>query len=98
MILSKNKWNIKYDGAYNDNEIIDILHKNIGIDIQADNTFRHLILYAPKGKDFFCLEPVTNTPDAFNLASQGIVGTGIQSLGPQQTVSGKIELIMKGLK
>ena len=66
--------NLSY-GSWNSRASIIYPHKNIGIDIQADNTFRHLILYAPKGKDFFCLEPVTNTPDAFNLASQGIVGT-----------------------
>lgn len=72
--------------------------KNIALKIQADNTFRHLIMYAPKGKDFFCLEPVTNTPDAFNLASLGIIGTGIQSLGPKQTSNGKIVFSVKGLK
>ena len=72
--------------------------KNICIDAQADNTFRHLIMYVPKGKDFFCLEPVTNTPDAFNLASLGIVGTGIQSLGPKQASKGKIIFSVKGLK
>ena len=85
-------------GSWNSRATIMYPSKDIAIDILADNTFRHLILYAPKGKDFFCLEPVTNTPDAFNLASLGIVGTGIQSLGPKQTVSGKIEFIMKGLK
>jgi len=31
MILSKNKWNIKYDTSYSDNEIIDILYKIKGI-------------------------------------------------------------------
>ena len=85
-------------GSWNSNATISYPNKNIRIDIQADNSFRHLILYAPKGKDFFCLEPVTNTPDAFNLASLGTVGTGIQSLGPKQTVSNKIEFVMKGLK
>ena len=32
MILPKYKWNIKYENNYSNNEIIDILHKNIGID------------------------------------------------------------------
>ena len=92
-----NGTNISF-GSWNGKATISYPNKNLIIDILADNTFRHLILFSPKGKDFFCLEPTTNTPDAFNLASQGIVGTGIQSLGPKQTVFGKIELIMKGLK
>ena len=96
-IVAANGTNISF-GSWNSQAKIVYPSKNIGVDIFADNSFRHLILYAPKGKDFFCLEPVTNTPDAFNLASLGIVGTGIQSLGPKQTVSNKIEFIMKGLK
>ncbi len=32
MILPKYKWIVKYQNNYSDNEIIDILHKNIGID------------------------------------------------------------------
>ena len=80
-------------GSWNSQATIVYPGQNVAIEIQADRNFRHLILYAPKGKDFFCLEPVTNTPDAFNLASLGIVGTGIQSLGPHQTAVGTIELL-----
>lgn len=96
-IVPANGSNISF-GSWNSRASIIYPNKNISVDILADNSFRHLILYAPKGKDFFCLEPVTNTPDAFNLASLGIVGTGIQSLGPKQSTSGKITLTMKGLK
>ena len=97
LAVPANGTNISF-GSWNSRASIIHPTKHIGIDISADNSFRHLILYSPKGKDFFCLEPVTNTPDAFNLASLGIVGTGIQSLGPNQTVSGKIDFVMKGLK
>ena len=96
-LVPANGANVSF-GSWNSKAKITYPTKDIVIDILADNTFRHLILYAPKGKDFFCLEPVTNTPDAFNLASSGIVGTGIQSLGPKQTATGKIEFTMKGLK
>ncbi|MGN0919292.1 MAG: aldose 1-epimerase [Alphaproteobacteria bacterium] len=95
--IPANGANISF-GSWNNKASLIYPTKHIGIDILADHSFRHLILYTQKGKDFFCLEPVTNTPDAFNLASLGVVGTGIQSLGPKQTVSGKIEFIMKGLK
>lgn len=67
------------------------------ISLQADSNFRHLILYSPKNKNYFCLEPVTHTPDAFNLASRGIVGTGIQSLGPHESTETTITLNVKGI-
>ncbi|MBO7483909.1 MAG: aldose 1-epimerase [Alphaproteobacteria bacterium] len=96
-VVSGNGTNVSF-GSWDGKARISYPNKNIAIEIQTSNAFRHLILYAPKGKDFFCLEPVTNTPDAFNLASLGIVGTGIQSLGPKQSISEKIEFILKGLK
>lgn len=95
--IPTNSSNISF-GSWTSKATLTYPSKNLSIEIQANNSFRHLILYAPKGKDFFCLEPVTQTPDAFNLASLGIVGTGIQSLGPKQNAIGKIEFILKGLK
>ena len=62
----------------------EIIDDSYTLKITADETFGHLIVHVPRGKNFFCLEPVSHTPDAFNLAAQGIVGTGIQSLGPQR--------------
>ncbi len=73
-----------------------VFYENCTVKIQADETFTHLILHAPRGKDFFCLEPVSHTPDAFNLAAQGVVGTGIQSLGPKEKVSNTIIFSLKG--
>ncbi len=68
------------------------------VQINTDSSFRHLILYSPKNKNFYCLEPTTHTPDAFNLASRGIVGTGIQSLGPHESTETSIQLYVKGTK
>ena len=82
--------------VYNWDGIAEIFNDNYTLKITADESFGHLILYAPRAKDFFCLEPVSNTPDAFNLASQGIVGTGIQSLAPKQSVSSTITFSLKG--
>lgn len=76
--------------------IAQVIQDNYSVTIQADNSFGHLTLYAPRGKDFFCLEPVSHTPDAFNLAAQGIVGTGIQTLGPNESATNTITFTMKG--
>ena len=61
--------------------------EQLQIDITAQDIFHHIVLYAPPQSDFFCLEPVSNTPDAFNLAAYGVIGTGIQSIGSKQTLT-----------
>ena len=58
----------------------------------ADEQFGHVVLYTPKGKNFVCLEPCTNASNAFNLASNGVIGTGIKSIGKDQSVIGNITL------
>ena len=96
-LVPKNGADISF-GSWDGMVEIQYPSKNLLLEMKATNNFRHLILHAPKGKNFFCLEPVTHTPDAFNLASQGIMGTGIQSLGPKQSVSEVISFTLKGLK
>ncbi len=65
---------------------------HLTIKINAPDIFHHLLLYKPKQATFFCLEPISNTPNAFNLASYGVIGTGIQSIGAKQTLSKTISL------
>lgn len=73
-------------GGWNGQAEITYPDEKIKIQIQANDIFHHLILYHPTNTDFFCLEPVSNTPDAFNLAAYGVIGTGIQSIGAGQTL------------
>lgn len=68
----------------------------ISVGIEADDQFRHIVLYAPRGKGFFCLEPTTNASNAFNLAANGVIGTGMKSIGPDQTMTGKVILTIRG--
>jgi aldose 1-epimerase len=65
-----------------------------GIEIQlvSDPIFKHIVLYAPKEKPFFAVEPVTNTNDGFNLYERGIPDTGVFILQPGQSQSGTIRL------
>lgn len=74
-------------GGWDGQASITYPDQHLNISITAEDIFHHIVLYAPKGADFFCLEPVSNTPDAFNLAAYGVIGTGIQSIGGGQTVS-----------
>lgn len=62
------------------------------IQMDAQGPFGHVVLYSPKGKNFVCLEPCTNASNAFNLAANGVIGTGIQSIGKDQTLTGSVEI------
>ena len=59
--------------------------------IEADPVFGHLMLYADPERPFFCLEPQSNTPCAFNRIEAGRdEGMGTIVLEPGQSVEGMI--------
>ena len=63
------------------------------IHIQAPNIFHHIALNThTSADDSFYLAPISNTPDAFNLAALGVINTGIQSIGPDQTLTQTLTL------
>lgn len=64
--------------------------KGVGLDIEADPIFGVMILYVPKGQDFFCLETVSNVNDAFNLEARGVAGNGTIVLAPGASARGTI--------
>lgn len=58
--------------------------------IEAAAPLRHLVVYVPEGADFFCVEPVSHVGDGFNLMDAGVAGTGVQVLGPGETLRGTV--------
>ena len=52
----------------------------------------HLILYNPKGKPYFAVEPVTNANDGVNLHTRGDQTSGIAVLQPGQALEASFEL------
>ncbi|MBL4740121.1 MAG: aldose 1-epimerase [Sneathiella sp.] len=40
--------------------------------LSASNDLDRLVVYAPKGEEFFCVEPVSHITDAFNLSDKGM--------------------------
>lgn len=83
-------------GGYNGQSSILYPDLGLSISLESDEQFNHLILYAPRGKNFFCLEPVSNASNAFNLAANGVIGTGMKSIGPDQTMTGSISMTFRG--
>jgi aldose 1-epimerase len=61
-----------------------------GLRITADPLFGHLMLYADPARPYFCLEPQSNAPCAFNHLASGQADGGAIVLAPGQSVSGTI--------
>jgi len=79
-------------GGFDGHAEIEWIDKGLILNMDAHEDFNHVVLFSPKDSDFFCLEPATNATDAFNLASHGITGSGIQTIEPNEKLEGKIEL------
>ncbi len=60
------------------------------LEVTADELFRHLVVYVPPGKDFFCVEPVSMIGNGFNLLAAGVAGTGVRVLDPGQSMHGSM--------
>lgn len=71
--------------------------RNRKINITAYSDFGHIVIWSPAGENFFCVEPVTNANDAFNLASRGIAGTGIKTLDPEETLTETVTFSVSGI-
>ena len=64
--------------------------RGAGLRIDADPIFANLMLYADPAKDYFCLEPQTNVPCAFNKAERGESGLNIIVLEPGDRIGGTL--------
>lgn len=82
-------------GGFEGNAKIIYPQAGYTVEIDADEQYGHVVLYSPKGKGFVCLEPCTNASNAFNLAANGVIGTGIKSIGKDQSITGKVSLKIK---
>ena len=79
-----------YFGDFGGSARLEWPEKGAALDIEADPIFGVLIVYVPKGQDFFCLETVSNVNDAFNLQARGVAGNGTIVLAPGQSARGSI--------
>jgi aldose 1-epimerase len=75
-----------------DNQPIRFVYQESGQEIllHVDPIFEQVVFYAPAEKDFFAVEPVSNTNDGFNLYEKGIPGTGVFVLEPGAVKQGTI--------
>lgn len=70
---------------------ITLGNPNVTVRMTSSDVLRHLIVYTPKGKDFFCVEPVSHSPNAINSTLPSEV-SGLRVLQPEETLTGTIYL------
>ncbi len=61
----------------------------------AEPPLDYLVIFAPRGRRFFCAEPVSHVTDAFNLAAAGLPDTGFRVLAPGETLASTITLSLQ---
>jgi aldose 1-epimerase len=72
--------------------VLDYPASGVRVVMSADTIFNHVLLFAPTGKPFFAVEPMTNVNDGFSLYEQGIAESGIFVVQPGETVQGAVRL------
>jgi len=66
--------------------------RGIGLNLRAGGPLEFLHVYAPEGKDFFCVEPVSHIANALNLSEQGHGDTGQRVLAPGESLEAWMRL------
>lgn len=66
------------------------------VELHADAAYEHLVVYAPRRRSFFAVEPVTNVNDGFALHARGVPGTGVFELQPGEERTGEFSLTVHG--
>ena len=69
---------------------VDWPDEGVSLVIEADPIFRHLVVYVPKGRPYFCVEPASQVADGFNLMARGVEDTGVRVLEPGETLAGTV--------
>lgn len=63
--------------------------RRLGLTMEADPLFSHLIVFSPPDRGFVCLEPVSHRTDAVNAHARGEY-TGLRRLEPGMTLTGLV--------
>lgn len=76
----------------------EIEYRTIGLKVilEATRDFSHVVVYSPKGEDFFCIENQTCATDAHNLYDKGfVVESGLEFAPAGSTCSGFVKYVLK---
>lgn len=82
-------------GGWRGTAVIDTTARAMTTTIAADTACDRLVVYAPEGRDFIAVEPVTHETDAFNRASAGAADTGMRLLQPGKAFSCTMRIVAR---
>jgi aldose 1-epimerase len=58
--------------------------------LQLSSSLKHLVVYTPQDKDYFCVEPVSHVNNAIHMADP--LAHGLQSVAPGETIEAWMKL------
>ncbi len=86
--------NLDLDDVYTDlkgDKKAVVSYPDFRIDITADPSFSHMVVYTPDKENFFCVEPQTCSTDAINLYEHGEKRkAGLIILPPDESKTGEV--------
>tara|TARA_B110000014_G_C20118990_1_gene592099 strand:+ start:1183 stop:2052 length:870 start_codon:yes stop_codon:yes gene_type:complete len=68
-----------------------VINKDIAIEIKNKKNIKNLHVYSPPKENFFCIEPVTNIRDAYNIKKYSDMYQGLKMLKQNKTFDAKVE-------
>jgi aldose 1-epimerase len=84
-------WRNNDYGGWNGRAELRFPGRGVALLLEADPVFGHLMLYADPARPFFCLEPQSNAPCAFNrIGATSGESMGTIVLAPGETIGGGI--------
>ncbi|WP_457093503.1 aldose 1-epimerase [Microvirga sp. P5_D2] len=75
---------------------INFEEAGIGLRIEADPVFSHLVVYVPSGRDFFAVEPVSHMNNAVNRPD--VADNGLRNLAPGERLTGSVRFAVEILR
>lgn len=66
------------------------------VDLTMDDVYSHVVVYAPRSRPYFAVEPVTHVNGGLALHDAGVAGTGVYVLEPGEMRSGSFTIDVQG--
>lgn len=67
----------------------------VGVRLDVDDVYGHLVVYVPRRRAYFAVEPVTHVNAGVELFEDGVPGTGVFVLEPGEARSGSFTLTVE---
>lgn len=74
---------------------LDWPDRGLRLSLTTDGPFGHLVVYAPQGDDYLCVEPVSHMTDAVNHGREA--DAGLRALNPGDSLHGTMRLRLEPL-